>query len=285
MKKSGKVFIITGMSGAGKSQALKCFEDFGFYCVDNIPIALIPGFIRLAGSTKYLGDVAFGIDIREERFNRKGFIKSLGEIKKNGLGYKVLFLDASDAVLVQRFSETRHRHPLGKNISKAIAQERRMLRDIKAVADKEIDTTNLVLGELKEILSTTLELKRSKEMNLTIVSFGYKYGLPLDADLVMDMRFMPNPNYIPELKHKTGLDGQVQKYIKKNSVSMQFLQKYTDLISFLIPLYISEGKSYLTVAIGCTGGRHRSVFVAHYLAGILAGGGFRVSEFHRDVRK
>ena len=160
-----------------------------------------------------------------------------------------------------------------------------MLRDIKAVADKEIDTTNLVLGELKEILSTTLELKRSKEMNLTIVSFGYKYGLPLDADLVMDMRFMPNPNYIPELKHKTGLDGQVQKYIKKNSVSMQFLQKYTDLISFLIPLYISEGKSYLTVAIGCTGGRHRSVFVAHYLAGILAGGGFRVSEFHRDVRK
>lgn len=280
----GKIFIITGMSGAGKSQALKCFEDLGFYCIDNLPIALIPSFSNLIAGTKYLEDVALGIDIREGRF-LKGLEKSLDELKKSRLDYRILFLNASDTVLLQRFSETRHRHPLGKKLSEAIHEERKMLLELKSRADKEIDTSNLTLGELKEILSSFLELKASREMKLSIVSFGYKYGLPMDADLVMDVRFLPNPNYISGLKGKTGLNKPVINFLVKNPVTREFLKKYIEMINMLIPLYIREGKSYLTIAIGCTGGRHRSVFIADYISKALNGRGFKVSEFHRDMRK
>lgn len=280
----GKIFIITGMSGAGKSQALKCFEDLGFYCIDNLPIALISSFSNLIAGTKYLEDVALGIDIREGRF-LKGLEKSLDELKKSRLDYRILFLNASDMVLLQRFSETRHRHPLGKKLSEAIHEERKMLLELKSRADKEIDTSNLTLGELKEILSSFLELKASREMKLSIVSFGYKYGLPMDADLVMDVRFLPNPNYISGLKGKTGLNKPVINFLVKNPVTKEFLKKYIEMINMLIPLYIREGKSYLTIAIGCTGGRHRSVFIADYISKALNGRGFKVSEFHRDMRK
>ncbi len=272
------------MSGAGKSQALKCFEDLGFYCIDNLPIALIPSFSNLIAGTKYLEDVALGIDIREGRF-LKGLEKSLDELKKSRLDYRILFLNASDAVLLQRFSETRHRHPLGKKLSEAIHEERRMLLELKSRADKEIDTSTLTLGELKEILSSFLELKASREMKLSIVSFGYKYGLPMDADLVMDVRFLPNPNYIPGLKGKTGLNKPVINFLVKNPVTREFLKKYIEMINMLIPLYIREGKSYLTIAVGCTGGRHRSVFIADHIGKALGNRGFKVSEFHRDMRK
>ncbi|MFH1619371.1 MAG: RNase adapter RapZ [bacterium] len=280
----GKIFIITGMSGAGKSQALKCFEDLGFYCVDNLPIALIPSFTGLIGSTGYLQDVALGIDVREGRF-LKSFVSALEGLRKAGCDYRILFLDASDQMLLQRFSETRHRHPLGKKLSEAVHEERRMLLEIKERADRVIDTTNLTLGELKETLSAQLELRRSSEMKLSVVSFGYKYGLPMDADLVMDVRFIPNPNYMPGLKKKTGLDKSVAGFIMKHPLARRFLDKYIDLIASLLPLYIGEGKSYLTIAIGCTGGRHRSVFFAHRIVKALAGLGFGVSEYHRDMGK
>lgn len=286
MKKniSGKVFIITGMSGAGKSQALKSFEDLGFYCVDNLPISLIPSFAGLIGDRRYLKNVALGIDIREGRF-LKDFIRTMENLRKLGLDYKVIFLDASDEVLMQRFSETRHRHPLGKNIAAAVKEERRILCDLKARANKVIDTSKLALGELKEIISGALELRHTAEMKLSVISFGYKYGIPLDADIVMDVRFLPNPYYVPSLKAKTGLDAAVGRYLSGKPGFRAFLKNYTGQIISLLPLYIKEGKSYLTIAIGCTGGRHRSVYVAGEIAGRLAAGGFSISEYHRDIRK
>jgi UPF0042 nucleotide-binding protein len=280
----GRIFIITGMSGAGKSQALKSFEDLGFYCIDNLPIALIPQFASLVGDRRYLKNVALGIDIREGRFF-KDFVRALDNLGKLGLDYKLVFLDASDAVLMQRFSETRHRHPLGKNIAAAVKEERRLLTELKARSNKVIDTSKLTLGELKEMLSGMMELKRTAEMKLSVISFGYKYGIPLDADIVMDVRFLPNPYYIDSLRKKTGLDAPVGNYLKSKPGFKAFLKGYTDQIKALLPLYIKEGKSYLTVAIGCTGGRHRSVYIASQIAKLLAAGGFSVSEYHRDIRK
>lgn len=282
--KKGKIFIITGMSGAGKSQALKSFEDLGFYCVDNLPISLIPSFAALIGARRYLKNVALGIDIREGRF-LKDFIRTMDNLGKLGLEYKVIFLDASDEVLMQRFSETRHRHPLGKNIAAAVKEERSILCELKARANKVIDTSRLALGELKEIISGALELRHTAEMKLSVLSFGYKYGIPLDADIVMDVRFLPNPYYVPALRHKTGLDAPVGRYLSDKPGFRNFIKSYTEQIISLLPLYIKEGKSYLTIAIGCTGGRHRSVYIAREIAKKLAAGGFSVSEYHRDIRK
>jgi len=283
-KAKGKIFIITGMSGAGKSQALKSFEDLGFYCVDNLPITLIPEFAELINSRRYLRNVALGIDIREGRFF-KDFVRTLDNLGKLGLDCRVVFLDASDAVLMQRFSETRHRHPLGKNIAAAVKEERAILCELKARANKVIDTSKLTLGELKETLSGMLELRHTAEMKLSVISFGYKYGMPLDADIVMDVRFLPNPFYVPSLKSKTGLDAPVGRYLRDKPGFKSFISGYTEQIKNLLPLYIKEGKSYLTIAIGCTGGRHRSVYIAGEMARKLASSGFSVSEYHRDIRK
>ena len=279
-----KLFIITGISGAGRSQALKCFEDFGYYCVDNLPIALLEQFAELLARRAALSGVALGIDIREGKF-LKNLEASLGVIRAKGFDYRILFLDASDRAIVQRFSETRHRHPLGTNIVEAVKLERKILLDIKAMADKVIDTSSMTLGELKEKVSMALELQGTKEMNLSVVSFGYKYGLPLDADLVLDVRFMPNPNYEPSLKSKCGLDRPVQDYLLRQPAATDFLKRFADLLQSLLPHYIHEGKSYLTVAVGCTGGRHRSVFVTHNLAKALQKGGYAVREFHRDINR
>jgi UPF0042 nucleotide-binding protein len=282
--KQRRLFIITGISGAGKSQALKCFEDFGFFCVDNLPLALLDEFSELLLKSRSMRDVALGIDIREGEL-LKNFGRSLDRLRKKGLDCRILFLDASDPIVVQRFSETRHRHPLGKKVTDAIREERRALTEIKGLADKVIDTSDLTLGELKEKLSAALELKATREMSLSVVSFGYKYGIPLDADLVMDVRFLPNPNYVRGLKAKTGLDRQVESYILGSPFCGEFLKSYTTLIQSLLPHYIREGKSYLTVAIGCTGGHHRSVFVARYLARTLAQAGYRAVEYHRDINR
>lgn len=285
MRRRGRkqLFIITGISGAGKSQALKCFEDFGFFCVDNLPVALLDRFTGLLARGR-LSRVALGIDVREGRFLR-GLAASLQSLRGKGFDYRIVFLDASDKVVVQRFSETRHRHPLGTNILTAVRRERRILAEIKALADKVIDTSSMTLGELKETLSMALQLTRTREMNLSIVSFGYKFGLPIDADIVMDVRFMPNPNYEPALKRKTGLDAAVRRYILAQAASRDFVNRYAALVKSLLPRYIREGKSYLTIAVGCTGGRHRSVFVTHHLADELAKGGYAVREFHRDINR
>ncbi|MBI5630474.1 MAG: RNase adapter RapZ [Elusimicrobia bacterium] len=280
--KGRKVFIITGVSGAGKSQALKAFEDFGFFCVDNLPAVLLNHFADLLINSPTLRRVALGMDIRGGKF-LGDLPKLLKQLKARGLEHRVLFLDASDATVIQRFSETRHRHPLGKKISEAVKEERRRLLPIKEIADKVINTTSMTLGELKESLSETLQLTRTREMTLSVVSFGYKYGLPLDADIVMDVRFLPNPNYVSRLRPFTGLHAGVQQYVLKQPMARKFLDGYLALITSLLPHYVREGKSYLTIAVGCTGGRHRSVFITHYLARQLRLGGHPVQEFHRDI--
>jgi UPF0042 nucleotide-binding protein len=272
------------MSGAGKSQALKVFEDFGFYCVDNLPLALLPYFSEFVRKRPDTGDIALGIDIREGK-SLEQLPDTLAAIRKSGFDFKIIFLEAGDQTLVHRFSETRHRHPLGKNISEAIRIERRVLAEIKSEAYKVIETSRMTLGELKETLSRLLEIRRSQEMKISVISFGFKYGIPLDADLVMDVRFLSNPNYVERLKHKTGLDRAVANYICKDPHAKGFLKRFLDLVNFLLPRYMKEGKSYLTVAIGCTGGKHRSVFIANALAQALRKAGLNVSEFHKDIRK
>jgi UPF0042 nucleotide-binding protein len=282
--KDRKFYIITGISGAGKSQALKVFEDFGFYCVDNLPISLLDDFAEMLAKSKSpsMRRVALGMDIREGR-SIEALPAILERLKAKGLEHRILFLDAADSAVIQRYSETRHRHPLGKKIDEAIREERRRLLPIKEIADKVIMTTGMTLGELKEKLSETLELTRTREMTLAIVSFGYKYGLPMDADIVIDVRFLPNPNYIPRLQKLTGLNSGVARYILAQPVARRFIADYLKLITGLLPHYVREGKSYLTIAVGCTGGRHRSVFITHHLAQKLRGSGHPIQEFHRDV--
>ena len=277
-----RVFVISGVSGAGKSQALKVFEDFGWFCVDNLPIALIDDFARLVVKSPTMTRVALGMDVREGRLLAI-LPPLLREMKTKGLDIHVLFLDASDESLVRRFSETRHRHPLGGKVGDAVKQERKLLAPIKGAADKVIDTTHLTLGELKEKISETLGLTRTREMTLQIVSFGYKNGAPMDADIVMDVRFIPNPHYVPALRRKTGLDEPVQRYILAQPIARRFLVDWLKLITKLLPHYVKEGKSYLTIAVGCTGGQHRSVFCTRWLAQKLRSSGHPVQEFHRDI--
>ncbi len=281
-KEDRRVFIITGISGAGKSQALKAFEDLGFYCVDNLPTALLDQFADLLVKSPHLRRVAMGMDIREGAW-LDGLPQTLRRLKARGVDHRILFLDATDSCVIQRFSETRHRHPLGMKVSDAVAEERRRLLPIKEIADKVLDTSNLTLGELKEKISETLELTGTREMTLTVISFGYKYGVPIDADIVMDVRFLPNPNYIARWRRRTGLDLGVQRHILKDPFARTFVRDYLRLIKGLLPHYVREGKSYLTIAVGCTGGRHRSVFVTRYLAQKLKAAGHPIQEFHRDL--
>ena len=283
MKKTKRrIFIITGLSGAGKSQALKIFGDFGFYCVDNLPLALFENFIDyVAHSTEY-ENIALGIDMRAGD-GLKDLPNLIKTIKNQDFAVKVLFLDASDECLIRRFSETKHRHPIHKKLAAAIAHEREALRGIHTKADKVIDTSDLKLGELKEKLSILLNSKRTDDMQISVVSFGFKNGILKDCDIVMDVRFLPNPYYVPALKNKTGLDKPVQDYISSFKETEEFATKFTSLVKYLIPKYIKEGKSYLTIAMGCTGGKHRSVFMAHELAKRLNEAGLTASEFHRDI--
>ena len=287
MKRKGeteakRLFVITGVSGAGKSQALKVFEDFGYFCVDNLPVALVDNFADYVIKSSSMTRVALGMDIREGRL-LSIMPELLREIKAKGLGVRVLFLDAVDEIIVRRFSETRHRHPLGGKIAEAVDQERRLLSPIKSVADKTIDTSHLTLGELKEKISETIGLTQTHEMTLQVVSFGYKHGIPIDADIVMDVRFLPNPHYAPGLRKFTGLDEKVQKHILAQPIARRFLRDWLKLIEELLPHYVSEGKAYLTLAIGCTGGRHRSVFCTRWLAQSLRSSGHPIQEFHRDI--
>ena len=277
-----RIFIMTGMSGAGKSQALKIFGDFGFYCVDNLPLALFKNFTDYLKQSGERRDVALGIDVREgDRL--KDMPKILNSMAEDDFVVKVIFLDASEECLIRRFSETKHRHPIHKKLATAISHEREVMSPIRTMADKVIDTSDLKLGELKEKLSALMGLTRQGDMQITVVSFGFKNGILKDCDIVMDVRFLPNPFYLPELREKTGLDKEVQQYIMSFKESKEFAEKFTDLIKYLIPKYIKEGKSYLTIAMGCTGGKHRSVFMAHELAQRLTKAGLNASEFHRDI--
>jgi RNase adapter protein RapZ len=278
-------WIVTGMSGAGKSQTIHCFEDFGFFCVDNLPVTLLPKMAELCSqSGRPLARVALGIDIREGGFLRELFA-TIENLRKEGVDCRILFLDADDRSLFRRFSETRRRHPLGKSVREGIDEERRRLLKIKEAADKIIDTSNTTLSELKQSLASLLERRNSNEIQITVVSFGFKYGLPVDVDIVWDVRFMPNPNYKTNLRDKTGRDAAVKKFVMATPQAQLFGKKFNSLIGESLPHYIKEGKSYLTVAIGCTGGRHRSVVMADLLRDYLVQHGFKVRVVHRDIER
>lgn len=282
--------IITGMSGAGKSSALKTLEDNNYFCVDNLPIELILKFAELTFSDKNSNDknVALGIDIRSgQALSELDYI--LDKMKKSGYHYEILFLDANDDVLIKRFKETRRAHPLTPEgrVDEGIVNERKQLEFLRKQADYIIDTSTLLIRELRmEIEKIFVENKEYKNLFVTILSFGFKYGIPVDADLIFDVRFMPNPYYIDKLKYKTGNDDEVKEFVMSSEVSQKFLDKLYDMIKFLIPNYVKEGKNQLVIGVGCTGGKHRSVTVANMLYDRLSEDknlGIKVA--HRDIMR
>lgn len=260
--------IITGMSGAGKSNMVQVLEDMGYYCVDNLPPNLFLKFVELMLQAKEeLERVALVADVRGGRFFLDVY-DVLQELKNKGIGYEIIFLEASDEVLVRRFKETRRRHPLaarGKSVLEGIQEERQRLQRLRGAADLIIDTSGLKVADFKALVGEHLGRREDCGLQLSIISFGFKYGLPIDVDLVMDVRFLPNPFYLPELKPLSGLDDPVRDYVLERETSRSFLAKYTELLRELIPQYQREGKRDLALAVGCTGGRHRSVAVAEEL--------------------
>lgn len=280
--------IVTGMSGAGKSTVLKFFEDIGFFCVDNLPPALIPKFAQLCyDQGGEIDKVAMGIDIRGGRLFADLFTV-LEDLRQQGYDYEILFLDASDYALLKRFKETRRSHPLSKNgsIDEGICKERAILEDVKTKATYIIDTSNILTRELKEQINHIfVDNKKFDSMIITIMSFGFKYGIPMDSDLVFDVRFLPNPFYIQELKDLTGNDLPVSQYVMSFPESKEFLNKLTDMLEFLIPKYVKEGKNQLVISIGCTGGKHRSVTLANALFQELYHKNHSLLIKHNDIEK
>lgn len=280
--------IITGMSGAGKSTVLKMLEDLGFFCVDNLPPALIGKFADICFSPDSgINNVALGIDVRGGEFFTELF-QEVDKLKASGYKINLVFMEAGDEVLIKRFKETRRRHPLvvEGRIEDGIVKERTLLEEAKRRADFIIDTSSLLTRELKsEIEKIFIEEKSYDNLIVTVMSFGFKYGIPSDCDLVFDVRFIPNPFYLPELRAKTGNDKEVQDYVMKWDVSKEFLVKLKDMVEFLLPNYVQEGKNQLVIGIGCTGGKHRSVTLANRLFEGLSSDGYSVNAYHRDIEK
>lgn len=284
-----KFVIVTGMSGGGKRTALKMLEDIGFYCVDNLPVALIGKFVELIVTpNSEVTKVALGIDVRAgQSFDELADI--LNGIKEAGYAYDMLYMEASDAVLLKRYKESRRMHPLSPEgrVEEGIHKERAILKPIREISDYVIDTSKLLTRELKEELDRIfIGNEAYNSLIVSILSFGFKYGIPADADLVFDVRFLPNPFYIDELKHQTGQDQAVQDYVKSFPETEAFMDKLTDMIRFLIPNYVKEGKYQLVIAIGCTGGKHRSVTLANELYKRLKDQGeYGLTIGHRDIRQ
>lgn len=281
-----KFIILTGLSGAGKSLALHIFEDMGFFCIDNLHPALIYNFgqIYLKSNVK---KAAIVIDIRGRKFFKELF-KNLKDLQKLNINYEILFFEAEDSTIIKRFSETRRKHPLAESgrVSTSIKEERMLLTPLKKIATQIIDTSNITSTQLKEKISSLYFPEKSlKPLDITVLSFGFKYGLPLDSDMVFDVRFMPNPFYDKKLQHLTGLHKKVKDYVLNSVLVANFLKKLYDLHAFLMPYYIKEGKSRLTISIGCTGGRHRSVVIAKELGDYLKKQRYNVKVEHRDIDK
>lgn len=284
-----KFVIVTGMSGAGRGTAMKMMEDMGFYCIDNLPVPLLDKLADLTTNfDTEIEKVAVGIDVR----NGEGFDNiqaALDTFQQKKFNYEILYLDAEDEVLVKRYKETRRNHPLAgtERINTGIGLERKKLENIKRKADYIIDTSQLLTRELKtELEKIFVENQKFNNLFVTIMSFGFKYGIPSDSDIVMDVRFLPNPYYVEGLRAKTGNDKEIQDYVMQYSESKQFLDKLEDMVRFLIPNYISEGKNQLVISIGCTGGKHRSVTLANELYSRLQGKGeFGLKVNHRDIGK
>lgn len=281
--------IVTGMSGAGKSTALKMLEDVGYFCVDNLPFPLITKLSELTSmpSTE-INKIAVGVDIRSGN-SFSEFENILDELIQAGFQFEILFLDSKDDVLIKRYKETRRNHPLAKEgrLDEGIQKERRKLEDLRKRADYILDTSNMLTRELKtELNKIFVENKEFKNIYVTVCSFGFKYGIPSDADLVFDVRFLPNPYYIEHLRYQTGNDTEIREFVMANESAKEFLQKLKDMVRFLIPNYISEGKHQLVIAIGCTGGKHRSVTLANELYESLGQDenlGIKIE--HRDIEK
>jgi RNase adapter protein RapZ len=282
-----RAVVVTGLSGSGKSTALKVLEDLGYYCIDNLPVALLPKFVELWQSSREdVSRVALGIDVRERRFLHD-FPHVFDELRAAGAEPEVIYLDASDDVLVRRFSETRRPHPAaeGGSVADGIRREREALRELRALATRIIDTSAFTVHELRAALRALLETTDTGTMTISLVSFGYKHGLPSDADLALDCRFLPNPFFVEELRPKTGMDPDVAAYVLERPDAQEFLTHVLALLAFTLPRYQREGKSYLTIAVGCTGGRHRSVVLVEELRRRLAALGNRVLARHRDLER
>lgn len=285
-KNANHLVVITGMSGSGKASVMKAFEDLGYYCVDNLPIGLIPRFADLAKQSSEIEKAALVTDIREGEQLKKlpAIIRSL----RRQMNLTVIFLEASDEVLQRRFSETRRPHPLGKGstVKDALSQERRMLQPIRALADIVVDSSRFNVHELRaHITSKFTPGSQDKDILVSVVSFGYKGGVPEDADLLFDVRFLPNPHFVPEFRPFTGRHPRVAKYIRSFPQTQEFIDRISELLIYLLPHYVREGKSYLTIAFGCTGGQHRSVLISEEVKKRLAKAGYRVKVSHRDSPK
>ncbi|MFB3777327.1 MAG: RNase adapter RapZ [Bryobacteraceae bacterium] len=281
-----ELVVITGLSGSGKGTVLKALEDMGYYSVDNLPVDLIPKFGDLVLNSTGIRQAALVVDVREGA-NLKNFPAVYARLKRS-LPSTLLFLDADDEAIVRRFSETRRPHPLGRedSVLRSVRRERRQLAPIRALADHTINTSKFNVHELRELIGETFGGKSDLgKIVVYVTSFGYRHGVPGDSDLVFDVRFLPNPNYIQQFKHFSGRHPKVARYIRSFPQTREFVERITELLIYLLPHYIREGKSYLTIAFGCTGGRHRSVMIADEVRKRLVGHGFRVKAAHRDLEK
>lgn len=282
-----RLIIVTGMSGSGKTQACRNLEDLGYFCVDNLPPVFIPKFTELCShSAGHVEKVVLVVDMRSREFFDT-FVHVLQRMDKEGKKYELLFMEASEAAIIRRYKETRRRHPLAptSRISEGIDKERERLAGVRNKATYIIDTSNLQRSELKQKICRLFGDKTAEQMNIDVLSFGFKFGMPLDADIVLDVRFLPNPFYIEKLRYKSGTVPEVAEYIDKWPVTHQFIEKLDDLVDFLVPQYIKEGKSQLVIAVGCTGGMHRSVFIAHHLYQLLKKRDCQANIEHRDLMK
>ena len=283
-----EIIIVTGLSGSGKSVAIRALEDNGFFCIDNLPAPLIPKFIDLCvGYSEGITRIALGVDLRAGQF-LQSLPQVLSDMRNAGHHVQMIFFDASDEVLLRRFSETRRPHPLAgeEPIQEGISRERKALEAMRELVDKVIDTSDLNVHELKrEMEERFCQAPYSRTMNVFLTSFGYKYGIPHDTDMIFDVRFLPNPYFVSELRAHDGLKREVEEYVLKNDETRTFLDRLYSLLEFTLPLYEREGKSSLTVALGCTGGRHRSVVLVEALHKRLAAGKFRIHVKHRDIEK
>ncbi len=281
-----RLVIISGLSGSGKSCVIRCFEDLGFFCVDNLPPQLLPQFVELCRtSSNPISRAAIGIDIREGTF-LLDFLNIYDKLIAEGYEMELLFLHAQDEILQRRFSESRRPHPLAKEgpVSEGIKRERKTLNDLRSRANRVVDTSNLHVHELKEVITQYyLEKKKDRRLNIALMSFGYKFGVPFELDLLFDVRFLKNPHFVEHLRPLTGNDLPVQTFVLDLPEAKIFLQKLYDLLDFLLPLYEKEGKSYLTIGVGCTGGRHRSVALVNQVTAFLAEKGMKVHSRHRDI--
>lgn len=277
------IVIITGLSGSGKTVALRALEDSGYFCVDNLPVALIDSFVKIASKNKNIREIAIGIDIRE-----KGFLSGVSDVLKilrDKYKTDILFLEAEKDVLVRRFKETRRPHPLGGNIEEAIRKEKERLFFLKDVADKIIDTSPFSPHQLRKLITCSYGMKKGAEaMRLILISFGFKYGPPQNLDLLFDVRFLPNPNFIPELKQLRGTDKRVSDYVLRHQPAVTFMKKIKGLLDFLIKQYLKEGRLYITVGIGCTGGNHRSPAIVENLHSYFKKYPIDIDIIHRDIR-